>query len=109
MRASLVTDALEMAAWRRHAAVKGLVHHSDAGSQYTSVLHSEQLATHGIVSSIGSVGDSFDNAMAESAIGLFKAELIWRRGPWRTVDQLEIATLEYVDWFKHRRLHGANS
>ena len=71
------------------------------------MVYSEQLATHGIVPSIGTVGDSFDNAMAESGIGLYKAELIWRRGPWRTVDQLEIATLEYIDWFNHRRLHGA--
>jgi putative transposase len=107
MRTSLVTEALEMAVWRRQVAVEGLIHHSDAGSQYTSVLYSEQLATHGISPSIGTVGDSFDNAMAESAIGLYKAELIWRRGPWRTVDQLEIATLEYIDWFNHRRLHGA--
>lgn len=107
MRTSLVTEALEMAVWRRGASIEGLVHHSDAGSQYTSVLYSEQLAAHGIAPSVGSVGDSFDNAMAESGIGLYKAELIWRRGPWRTVDQLEIATLEYIDWFNHRRLHGA--
>lgn len=107
MRTSLVTEALEMAVWRRGVAVDGLVHHSDAGSQYVSVMYSEQLAGHGIVPSVGSIGDSFDNAMAESGIGLYKAELIWRRGPWRTVDQLEIATLEYIDWFNHRRLHGA--
>jgi len=96
-----------MAVWRRQATVEGLICHTDAGSQYTSVVYSEQLAAHGIVPSIGTVGDSFDNAMAESGIGLYKAELIWRRGPWRTVDQLEIATLEYIDWFNHRRLHGA--
>lgn len=107
MRTSLVAEALEMAVWRRGVPVDGLVHHSDAGSQYVSVIYSEQLAAHGIAPSVGSVGDSFDNAMAESGIGLYKAELIWRRGPWRTVDQLEIATLEYVDWFNHRRLHGA--
>ena len=70
------------------------------------MLYSEQMAAHGIVPSIGSVGDSYDNAMAESGIGLYKAELIWRHGPWRTHDQLEIATLEYVDWFNYRRLHG---
>jgi putative transposase len=76
-------------------------------AQYTSVMYSEQLVAQGIVPSIGSLGDSFDSAMAESSIGLYKAELIWRRGPWRTVDQLEIATLEDIDWFNHRRLHGA--
>lgn len=106
MRTALVTEALEMAVWKRQCSVQGLVHHSDAGSQYTSVIYSEQLASHGIAPSIGSVGDSYDNAMAESGIGLYKAELIWRQGPWRTVDQLEIATLEYVDWFNYRRLHG---
>jgi len=82
-RASLATEALEMAVWRRHASVEGLVHHSDAGSQYTSVVYTERLAEHGIAPSVGSVGDSFDNAMAESAIGLYKTELIRRRGPWR--------------------------
>jgi putative transposase len=106
MRTSLVTEALEMAVWKRGTSVEGVVHHSDAGSQYTAVLYSEQMAAHGITPSIGSVGDSYDNAMAESGIGLFKAELIWRQGPWRTVDQLEIAALEYVDWFNYRRLHG---
>jgi len=106
MRTALVTEALEMAVWKRSCSVEGLVHHSDAGSQYTAVVYSEQMAAHGIVPSIGSVGDSYDNAMAESGIGLYKAELIWRQGPWRTVDQLEIATLEYVDWFNYRRLHG---
>jgi len=106
LRASLATEALEMAVWRRRASVEGLVHHSDAGSQYTSVVYSERLAAHGIAPSVGSVGDSFDNAMAESAIGLFKTELIRRRGPWRNPDQVEFATLEYIDWFNNRRLHG---
>jgi putative transposase len=106
MRTSLVTEALEMAVWRRGIPVEGLIHHSDAGSQYVSVLYSEQLAAHGIAPSVGTTGDSFDNAMAESAIGLYKSELIWRRRPWRTVDQLELETLEYVDWYNHRRLHG---
>ena len=106
MRTTLVTEALEMAVWKRQTSVEGLVHHSDAGSQYTSVIYSEQMASHGIAPSIGTVGDSYDNAMAESGIGLYKAELIWRRGPWRTVDQVEIETLEYVDWFNYRRLHG---
>jgi putative transposase len=106
MRTTLVTEALQMAVWKRRSFVEGLVHHSDAGSQYTSVIYSEQMASHGIAPSIGSIGDSYDNAMAESGIGLYKTELIWRRGPWRTVDQVEIETLEYVDWFNYRRLHG---
>ena len=108
LRASLATEALEMAVWRRRASVEGLVHHSDAGQpgQYTSVVYSERLAAHGIAPSVGSVGDSFDNAMAESAIGLFKTELIRRRGPWLNPDQVEFATLEYIDWFNNRRLHG---
>ena len=75
-------------------------------AQYTSVVYSERLAEHGIAPSVGSVGDSYDNALAESGIGLYKTELIRRRGPWRKVDQVEIETLEYVDWFNYRRLHG---
>ena len=106
LRASLAAEALEMAIWRRGASVEGLVHHSDAGSQYTSIVYSERLASHGIAPSVGTVGDSFDNAMAESAIGLYKTELIRRRGPWRKPDQVEFATLEYIDWFNNRRLHG---
>jgi putative transposase len=106
LRATLATEALEMAAWRRGVAPEGLIHHSDAGSQYTSVLYSERLATHGIAPSVGTVGDSFDNAMAESAIGLYKTELIRRRGPWRNPEQVEFGTLEYIDWFNNRRLHG---
>ncbi len=106
LRATLATEALEMAVWRRGASVEGLIHHSDAGSQYTSVIYSERLASHGIAPSVGTVGDSFDNAMAESAIGLYKTELIRRRGPWRDPDQVEFATLEYIDWFNNRRLHS---
>jgi putative transposase len=106
LRTSLATEALEMAVWRRGVRVEGLIHHSDAGGQYTSVAYSERLASHGIAPSVGSVGDSFDNAMAESAIGLYKTELIRRHGPWRSHDQVEIATLEYIDWFNFRRLHG---
>ncbi|MGH2577175.1 MAG: IS3 family transposase [Actinomycetota bacterium] len=106
LRTSLATEALEMAIWRRGVRVEGLIHHSDAGGQYTSVAYSERLASHGIAPSVGSVGDSFDNAMAESAIGLYKTELIRRHGPWRSHDQVEIATLEYIDWFNFRRLHG---
>ena len=106
LRTSLATEALEMAVWRRGVRVEGLIHHSDAGGQYTSVAYSERLASHGIAPSVGSVGDSFDNAMAESAIGLYKTELIRPHGPWRSHDQVEIATLEYIDWFNFRRLHG---
>ncbi len=75
-------------------------------AQYTSVIYSERPAEHGIAPSVGSVGDSFDNAMAESVIGLYKTELIRRQGPWRTLDQVEFATLEYIDCFNNRRLHG---
>lgn len=109
MRADLVTDALEMAAWARGRAgvadLTGLIHHSDAGAQYVSLALTERLAALGMRASIGSVADAYDNAMAESTIGLFKNELIRRRGPWRTLDDVEMATLEYVDWFNNRRLH----
>jgi len=106
MRAELVLDALEMAIWRRQSLEAGLVCHSDAGAQYTSIRYTERLAEIGAAPSIGSVGDSYDNAMAESAIGLYKTELVRRHGPWRNLDQLELATLEWVSWFNHRRLHG---
>lgn len=109
MRADLVTDTLEMAAWARGRSgitdLSGLIHHTDAGSQYTSIAFTERLAALGMRASIGTVGDAYDNALAESTIGLFKTELIRRRGPWRTLDDVEIATLEYVDWFNNRRLH----
>jgi putative transposase len=106
MRTELVLDALEMAVWRRGCALEGLVAHSDTGSQYTSIRYTERLAEIGAAPSIGSVGDPVDNAVAESVIGLYKTELIRRRGPWRTPDDVELATLEYVDWFNHRRLHS---
>jgi putative transposase len=110
MKTALVLDALEMALWTRgrhgHADLTGLVHHHDAGSQYTSIAFTERLAAAGVDASVGSVGDAFDNALAESTIGLFKTELIKPRGPWRTCDQVEIATLEYVDWYNHRRAHS---
>ncbi len=109
MRADLVTDTLEMAVWSRGRAgvtdFTGLIHHTDAGAQYVSLALTEQLAALGIRPSIGTVGDAYDNALAESTIGLFKTELIRRRGPWRTLDDVEIATLEWVDWFNNRRLH----
>lgn len=95
-----------MALWRRGwTTLAGLIHHSDRGSQYTSIRYTERLAEAGIAPSAGSVGDSFDNALAETTIGLFKTELFSRHGPWRSRDQLELATLEYIDWFNHRRLH----
>jgi putative transposase len=108
MRTDLPLDALDMALWhrsRRGQQVKGLVHHSDAGSQYTSIRYTDRLASAGAVASIGSVGDSYDNALAESIIGLFKAELVRWDGPWRGLDDLELATLDYVDWFNHVRLY----
>jgi len=104
LRTDLALDALEMAIWRRQAQLDGLVHHSDRGSQYLSIRYSERLAEAGAVTSVGSRGDSFDNALAETIIGLYKTELIRRRGPWKGIDQVEYATLEWVDWFNHRRL-----
>jgi transposase InsO family protein len=103
MRSELVLDALEQAIWSRSDA-KGVVHHSDRGSQYLSIRYSERLAEFGAQPSVGSVGDSYDNALAETIIGLFKAEVIHRRGPWRGLDDVEFATLEWVDWFNNRRL-----
>jgi len=103
MKTDLVLDALEQALWSR-TGTEGLVHHSDRGSQYLSIRYSERLAEAGVESSVGSVGDSYDNALAETIIGLFKTEVIHRSGPWRTMDAVEYATLEWVDWFNHRRL-----
>jgi putative transposase len=104
LRTDLALDALEMAIWRRQAQLDGLVHHSDRGSQYLSIRYTERLAEAGAVTSVGSRGDSFDNALAETIIGLYKTELVHRRGPWKGIDQVEYATLEWVDWFNHRRL-----
>jgi putative transposase len=104
LRTDLALDALEMAIWRRQAQLQGLVHHSDRGSQDLSIRYTERLAEAGAVISVGSRGDSFDNALAETIIGLYKTELIRRRGPWKGIDDLEYATLEWVDWFNHRRL-----
>jgi len=101
-------DALEMAIWSRGATdLKGLIHHSDHGVQFLAIRYSERLAEHGAVTSVGTRGDSYDNALAESVNGLFKAELIRRRGPWRSSDDVELATLEWVDWWNNRRLHSA--
>jgi putative transposase len=103
MRTELVLDALEQALWAR-AGAKGVVHHSDRGSQYLSIRYSGRLAEAGVEPSVGSVGDSYDNALAETIIGLYKTELIWQRGPWRNLEAVEFATLEWVHWFNHRRL-----
>ncbi|MEC9264917.1 MAG: IS3 family transposase [Pseudomonadota bacterium] len=103
--ADFVLDALEQALHdRRPFAAAGLVHHSDRGSQYVSIRYTERLAEAGIEPSVGSVGDSYDNALAETINGLFKAEVIHRRGPWRNLEAVEFATLEWVDWFNNRRL-----
>ena len=103
--AGFVLDALEQALHeRRPAEGDGLVHHSDRGVQYVSIRYTERLAEAGIEPSVGSVGDSYDNALAETINGLYKAEVIWRRGPWRTMEAVEFATLEWVDWFNNRRL-----
>ena len=107
LRAELALDALEMALHARGPDVGGLVHHSDRGVQYLSIRYTERLADAEALSSVGSRGDSYDNALAESVIGLFKAELINRRGPWRTADQVELATMAWVDWWNTRRLHEA--
>jgi putative transposase len=110
LRTDLALDALEMAIWRRqreHVDLSQLVHHSDRGVQYLSIRYTERLSEAGAVASVGSKGDSYDNALAESFNGLFKAELIRRYGPWRGIDEVELATLEYLDWFNHRRLHSA--
>lgn len=103
--ASFVLDALEQALHDRRPLHKGgLVHHSDRGSQYVSIKYTERLAEAGIEPSVGSVGDSYDNALAETINGLYKAEVIHRRGPWRSFEAVEFATLEWIDWFNHRRL-----
>jgi putative transposase len=104
LRTDLALDALEMAIWRRRGGLDGLVHHSDRGSQYLSIRYTERLAQARAVTSVGSRGDSYDNALAETIIGLYKTELIRRRGPWKGIDKVEYATLEWVDWFNHRRL-----
>lgn len=103
--AGFVLDALEQALHdRRPTRSGGLIHYSDRGSQYVSIRYSERLAEAGIEPSVGSVGDSYDNALAETINGLYKAEVIHRRGPWRSFEAVEYATLECVDWFNHRRL-----
>jgi putative transposase len=110
MPTELPLDALEMALWVRDRAgqdVTGVVHHSDAGSQYTAIRYHERLLDAGAIASIGTVGDSYDNAMAESIVGLYKTECTKIEGPFKTVDELELATLDWVDWFNTSRLHSA--
>ena len=108
MSTQLVLDALEQAVWTRERegrSLESVVAHTDRGSQYTAIRYTERLAEGNIAASVGSVGSSYDNALAESINGLYKTELIKPRGPWRTLDAVEIATAEWVDWFNHRRLY----
>lgn len=108
LRAELALDALEMAIWSRGTTdLKGLVHHSDRGGQYLAIRYTERLADAGAVCSVGSRGDSYDNALAESVIGLYKTELIRKQGPWRSFEQLELATAHWVEWYNRRRLHSS--
>jgi putative transposase len=103
LHTDLVLDALEQALWARRD-TKELIHHSDRGSQYLSIRYTERLSEANIEASVGSVGDSYDNALAETINGLYKTEVIRHRGPWRNIDEVEFATLEWVDWFNNRRL-----
>ena len=105
LRTDFVLDALEQAIYDRRGDGAGdLVHHSDRGTQYLSMRYTERLADAGIALSVGSRGDAYDNALAETIIGLFKTEVIRRRGPWRHIDAVEFATLAWIDWFNTRRL-----
>ena len=108
MRTDMVLDALNMAAWNRNVNLAGLVTHSDAGSQFTSIRWTERVVEIGASPSIGTVGDSYDNALAETVNGYYKAELIYgpEQGPWKTVDDVELATLAWVHWHNTQRLHG---
>ena len=107
LHAELALDALEMAIWARGPDLPDLVHHSDRGVQYLAIKYTERLAEADAVSSVGPRGDSYDNALAETVNGLCKAELINRHGPWRTVEQVELATANWVHFWNTRRLHGA--
>jgi putative transposase len=111
---SLVMTCLKMALWRRgqegHAVGEGLIHHSDAGSQYTSIRFTDRLVIEGLAASIGTVGDAYDNALAKCLIGIYKTECVppgpFHERPFKTVDDVEYATFEWVDWLNQRRLHG---
>jgi transposase InsO family protein len=107
LRTDLALDALEQALYERGIGEQSLIHHSDRGVQYVSIHYTERLAEAGIEPSVGSVGDSYDNALAETIIGLFKTEVIRHRGPWRNLDEVEFATLDWVHWFNHQRLLGS--
>jgi putative transposase len=108
MTTDLVLNALEMAIWARNDRLDTLIHHSDRGSQYMAIRYTERLIDAGAECSVGTTGDSsYDNAMAESVIGLYKTELVRKQGPWKNIDELEIATLEWIDWYNHRRLHSS--
>lgn len=108
LHAELALDALEMAIWRRQRQdLSGLIHHSDRGVQYLSIRYTERLADAGAVCSVGSRGDSYDNALAEAVNALYKAEVIRKNGPWRSLEHVELATAEWVDWWNHQRLHSA--
>ncbi|RKR74784.1 transposase InsO family protein [Frondihabitans australicus] len=98
--------ALDMAAWAADGNLDGLIHHSDHGSNYVALVYTERIVELGATPSTGTVGDSYDNALAEAVNGLYKTELIRQRGPWRTVEQVELATLEYVWWWNNQRLHS---
>ena len=109
LHTDLALDALDMGIWTRRRAGRDLpqlIHHSDRGVQYRAIRYTDRLADAEAVASVGSKGDSYDNALAEAFNSLFKAELIRNKGPWRGTNDLEIATAEYIDWFNHRRLHG---
>jgi len=107
MHTDFVLDALEQALYARQPELGTLVHHSDRGSQYVSIRYTERLAQAGIEPSVGSRGDSYDNALAETINGLYKAELIYKRGPWKSREAVELATLNWVSWFNHQRLLGS--
>jgi putative transposase len=106
LRTDLPLDALEMALWQRQVHKGQLVHHSERGCQYLSIRYTERLTEAGAAVSVGSTGDSHENALAETVIGLYRTELVERHGPWRSLDDLELATLEYIDWWNHRRLYS---
>jgi putative transposase len=109
LRSSLALDALEMAVWtRRDEQLDGLVHHSDRGVQYLSIVYTERLGEAGVITSVGSRGDSYDNALAETINGLYKSELIYNetKGPWRTIEDVELATLGWVHWWNTKRILG---
>jgi putative transposase len=109
LRTDLALDALEMGLWTRaHAGrdTTGVIAHSDKGVQYLAVRYTQRLAEAGAVASLGSTGDSYGNALPEAFNSLFKAELVRNKGPWKSIEDLELAVREYIDWFNHRRLHG---